>query len=188
MKKAVVYICIAVFFFSGLVFAAGSTDEAKVSVPSDMSERLRALGFQVWRPDTAAPNFTLRSLKGRDVSLEDLKGQVVFLNFWATWCPPCRNEMPSMEKLYQRMEGRAFTMLAVDLQENEDQVRSFVETAGYSFPVLLDPSGRTGAAYQVSGIPTTYIIDKRGNVLARVVGGREWHTPEIVELFIDLAE
>jgi peroxiredoxin len=188
MKKAAVYSLIAVFFFSGIVFAAGSTDAAQVSDANAVPERLQALGFQVWRPDTAAPNFTLRDLQGRDVSLEDLKGQVVFLNFWATWCPPCRNEMPSMEKLYRRMEGRNFAMLAVDLQESEEQVRRFVDTAGYSFPVLLDSSGRTGAAYQVSGIPTTYIIDKQGNVLARVVGGREWHTPEIIELFLDLAE
>jgi len=188
MKKTVVYFCVAVFFFSGLAFAEGSPDASQSPDAGAVSERLQALGFQVWRPDTAAPNFTLRDLKGRDVSLEDFKGQVVFLNFWATWCPPCRNEMPSMEKLYSRMEGQDFAMLAVDLQENEDQVRRFVDTAGYSFPVLLDSSGRTGAAYQVSGIPTTYIIDKQGNVLARVVGGREWHTPEIIELFLDLAE
>jgi peroxiredoxin len=188
MKRIATALCIMALLLSSLAYAAGESEEARIPANVGMTERLQTLGFQVWRPDTPAPSFTLRDLAEHDVSLEDFRGSIVLLNFWATWCPPCRAEMPSMETLYRRMAGRDFVMLAVDLQERPSQVRRFVEAAGYSFPVLLDSSGRTGAVYQVSGIPTTYIIDKEGNVLARTVGGRKWHTPEIIALFDDLVK
>ena len=188
MKKTLIFLYILTFFFSGLAFAAGKPEISAPGSAVETAERFRASGFQVWQPETAAPEFTLSDLEGRDVSLKDYRGKIVFLNFWATWCPPCRNEMPSMEKLYRQLDGSAFAMVAVDLQESSEQVRRFVEAAGFSFTVLLDTSGRTGASYQVSGIPTTYIIDKEGNVLAHTVGGREWYTPDMISLFGDLAE
>lgn len=188
MKRALIFFYIMCFFLSSLAFAAGKPEISAPSSAAETTEIFRASGFQVWQPETAAPEFTLADLEGREVSLKDYRGKIVFLNFWATWCPPCRNEMPSMEKLYQQLDGRAFAMLAVDLQESSSQVQRFVEDAGFSFSVLLDTSGRTGASYQVSGIPTTYIIDKEGNVLAHTVGGREWNTPEMISLFSDLTE
>jgi peroxiredoxin len=188
MRKLLTFLCFSVFLFSSLAYAAGESDVTRAPSSAEISGRLYALGFQVWRPDNAAPAFTLQNLAGRDISLKNYRGKIVLLNFWATWCPPCRSEMPSMEKLYRELEGSAFEMLAVDLQESPEQVRRFVESNGYSFPVLLDTTGRTGAAYQVSGIPTTYIIDKDGNVLASTVGAREWHSEEIIALFNDLVK
>jgi thiol-disulfide isomerase/thioredoxin len=121
-----------------------------------------------------APDFTLKGLDGKAHSLSDYRGKVVFLNFWASWCPPCRAEMPSMQKLSRSWDKKKYVMLAVNLREAREVVRSFAAKNGYSFPILLDETGGTAAKYRVSGIPTTAIIDEKGNIINRTVGAREW--------------
>lgn len=133
-------------------------------------------------------NFTLKKLNGKEVSLSDYRGKVVFLNFWATWCPPCRGEMPSMEKLYQKFKGKDFVMLAVSLREKEKTVEKFVQKNGLTFPVLLDPRGKAGGDYMVSSIPTTYLIDKQGKIIGRAIGGRDWANENSFNLFSALLE
>jgi len=125
-------------------------------------------------PSPSAANFTLVGLDGKAHSLSDYRGRVVFLNFWATWCPPCRGEMPSMQKLYLSWDQEKYVMLAVNLRDSKDTVSAFASQNGYTFPILLDETGAVGSQYQVSGIPTTIIIDEKGNVLHRTVGSREW--------------
>jgi thiol-disulfide isomerase/thioredoxin len=133
------------------------------------------------RTGTPAVDFSAALLDGRPVRLSGFKGKVVFLNFWATWCPPCREEMPSMEALYRRFRGRDLDLefLAVDIQEDKGEVAAFMREYGLTFPAALDGTGRISAEYGIRGIPTTFIIDREGNVIASVVGGRDWNTDEV---------
>ena len=115
--------------------------------------------------------------------MSDYRGKVVFLNFWATWCGPCRFEMPSMETLYQRFKAKGLVIVAVNLQEDRNSVQRFVDEYGLSFPVLLDTTGRVGATYGARSIPTTYIVDRDGFVLAGTIGTREWDTEDYLRFF-----
>lgn len=117
-----------------------------------------------------AQNFTLNDLQGRPRSLSDFRGQKVMLNFWATWCGPCRIEIPHMVKLYNELRGQGFEIVAVNLREDPAKVASFVEQLKMPFPVLLDRSGQVGAAYYVHGIPTSIFLDERGVIVAVHVG------------------
>lgn len=123
------------------------------------------------------PAFILPDLSGKPVSLADHKGKTIFLNFWAVRCPPCREEMPSMQKLHEKLGGKDLIILAVALdEEGKAKVKPFIEKGGYTFKILLDPEGRVASKYNVWNIPTTFIIDKKGKVVRRVVGPRDWAT------------
>lgn len=112
------------------------------------------------------------------MKLADLKGKVVLLNFWATWCPPCKEEMPSMERLYRRYKSRKFTVVALSVDsEGASVVAPFVKTHGLTFPVALDSKMAVAERYRVRGLPTTFIIDRRGNLVAIAMGPREWDGP-----------
>jgi len=134
------------------------------------------------KPAAKAANFTLTGLDGKSHALSDYKGKIVFLNFWASWCPPCRAEMPSMQKLYGSWDKKKFVMLAVNLREAKGAVGSFARQNGYTFPILLDDTGGIASQYQVAGIPTTIIIDGKGYVLSRTVGSREWSLEALKKL------
>ncbi len=132
----------------------------------------------------AAPDFGLRTLKGDYVKLSDYRGKVVFLNIWATWCPPCREEIPSIEALYQRLKGREFEMLAVSVdREGERVVRPFAEKYGLRIPVLLDPDNKTYRLYGLTGVPETFIVDKTGAVINRIIGPQNWMNKEWLDYF-----
>ena len=138
---------------------------------------------------TVAPDFTLVTLDGKNVRLTDYRGQVVFLNFWATWCPPCRREMPSMEKLHKLMKGYDFVILAVNIDKKTTyHVQSFIKKEGYSFPVLHDVTKEVASNYAVGSIPTTLIIDKNGVIASRLIGGRAWDSDKVVDYFKALAK
>lgn len=122
-----------------------------------------------------APEFTLPTLSGASVRLSDLRGKVVLVNFWATWCLPCRMEMPTIEAFYQRYKDQGLAVLAVNLDVlSTAGVEAFVKEVGVTFPIILDPSWATARAYRVVGLPTTYLIDRAGNVVVREVGERDW--------------
>jgi DsbE subfamily thiol:disulfide oxidoreductase len=160
---------------------AGSVQAREDSPSGGRSEpNLGSLGFQTPKEDLQAIDFNLKDLTGRPSSLSAYKGKVVLLNFWATWCGPCRAEIPSMEQLYTELKDEGFTIVAVNSQEPLEQVSAFVDDMGMSFPVLLDSTGRVGAAYGVRAIPTTYIIDPQGAIRGRMVGTRDWYSPEII--------
>jgi thiol-disulfide isomerase/thioredoxin len=123
-------------------------------------------------------DFTLPNLAGTSLTLSSLKGKVVLLNFWATWCPPCRQEMPGFDKLYQSLRSDPdFVLLAVDSLEDAKTVRSFLDKNPYHFPVVLDTQGTATQTYSVRAYPTTYLIDRQGRVIGGIVGAREWDTP-----------
>jgi thiol-disulfide isomerase/thioredoxin len=127
------------------------------------------------------PNITLMDLKGGNVELKNvIKGKVVFLNFWATWCGPCKEEMPSMEALYKEYKEKNFIFLTISVDyEGLPPVKAFIERTRYTFPVLLDPKNDTLDLFAVSRIPTTFIIDKEGRMIGRALGPRNWKSPEV---------
>ena len=123
-----------------------------------------------------AVDFTLPDLQGNAVGLSDLRGQVVLLNFWATWCPPCRAEMPSMQALYTDYREKGFTILAIASDVGgTGSVAPFVERLELTFPVLLDPRNVVGTRLPVLGIPTSYLLDKQGRLVEVEVGARNWN-------------
>jgi peroxiredoxin len=136
-----------------------------------------------------APKFTLPGLDGKMVSLADYKGKVVFLNIWATWCPPCVEEMPSMEKLYQALKGEAFEILAVSIDASgAKDVLPFMKKYKLSFPALTDTKGAIKELYQTTGVPESFIIDKKGVIVEKVIGPRDWANPGVIRYFRSLIQ
>ena len=124
---------------------------------------------------TAAADFAAPSLTPQPLRLSDFKGKVVFLNFWATWCPPCKEEMPSMERLHRRYKERGFTILAVSIDTGGSApVAAFVKKFGLTFPIGLDPEFVVAKQYAIRGLPSTFLIDKTGNIAAAAVGPRDF--------------
>ena len=118
-----------------------------------------------------AIDFTLKDIDGKELSLSDLKGKKVFLNFWATWCPPCKAEMPEIEKLYQETKDSNLVIVAVEMGESLSTVKSFIDSKNYGFKVLLDSDKNIASKYNIVSIPTSYFIDGDGNVISKNVGG-----------------
>jgi thiol-disulfide isomerase/thioredoxin len=128
-----------------------------------------------------AKDFLLEDMDGKKRRLADLRGKVVLVNFWATWCPPCRREMPSLERLSNALKDTSFEILAVNVAENLDTVFSFTGTLEPTptFPIVFDKDGSVLKAWPVMGLPTTFILDKQGRIVYRAVGGREFDDPAI---------
>lgn len=137
-----------------------------------------------------APDFTLEDMDEIEQSFSANKGKVVLLNFWATWCPPCKREMPSMERLYQKLKDKNFTVIAVDQMEDIDTVFSFTGQLPLdpTFPILFDNKSNVSRSYNVKGLPTTYLIDKKGFIRYRAIGGREFDHANIENLINNLMD
>lgn len=120
---------------------------------------------------TKAIDFKLKDLSGKELSLSDLKGKKVFLSFWATWCPPCKAEMPEIQKLYEETKDSNLVIVAVEIGEPLSTVNSFIDENKYSFKVLLDSDQSVASKYNVASIPTSYFIDVDGNIISKSIGG-----------------
>lgn len=125
-----------------------------------------------------APAFTLRDIGGAAQSLSDFKGKVVLLKLWATWCPNCREEMPSLEKLYKEFQAKGVIVVAVVIDGRLEDVKSLAEKMGLTFPILLDSDGVVRKNYEVTALPMTYIIGKDGKISGRLYGNREWESKD----------
>jgi len=136
----------------------------------------------------AAPDFQLEDMDGEKYSLESYRGKVVILNFWATWCPPCRREIPSMEALYQTFKDEAFAILAINEWETEDHVFAFMGELPVEpgFPILFDPDSEVAQSFGVKGLPTTLLLDTQGKIVYRAVGGRDFDHPEVKKIIREL--
>jgi thiol-disulfide isomerase/thioredoxin len=167
-----------IFLLAGALIVPAAMPAAELSY-----EEIREVGLQPIQAGTESIDFELETLAGGTRSLNSFKGKVVFLNFWATWCGPCRQEMPSMERLYQRLKGKGLEIVAVNLHEDKATVQKFIDEYKLTFPVLLDKNGRVGSTYGTRSIPTTYIIDRKGFVVAGTIGTREWDSDEYVRFF-----
>jgi len=129
-----------------------------------------------------APDFLLPDMRGQAVRLSQLKGKVILLNVWATWCGPCRKEMPTMEALAHKLSGEDFVLLAVSQDvDGAVTVKPYLQEGGYTFPVLLDLQGEVGRKYGVTGYPETFVIDRQGQVVYHHIGYNDWAQPQIEE-------
>ena len=169
------YLSMLSFFLFLSVFAVENTSAAE-----DLYEALKVVKPKIAKP---APVFTLKGLKGEDISLEDLKGKTVLLHFWATWCKPCIKEMPTMEKFYNTFKDKKFEILAISIdRENVKGVESFVKTTGMTFPVLLDQDQTVRKRYFINGLPTSYLIDDKGKLKGYISGERDWSGKDAIQL------
>jgi cytochrome c biogenesis protein CcmG, thiol:disulfide interchange protein DsbE len=134
----------------------------------------------------ATPALELADLQGTKHTLAGYRGKVVLINFWATWCEPCREEMPSIERLRASLQGRPFVVLAVNLAEPESRIRKFLEAVPVGFPVLLDRDTKTSRAWQAKLLPATYIVGPDGRIRYRHVGELDWSRPEVREAILGL--
>ena len=174
------FLLAVVFFLSGgqlYAQAAGKPpDYSAVPKLQEMKERL------------PAPDFTLPNPDGRKVSLKDFRGKVVFLNFWATWCEFCKDEMPAMDRLYREFRGKGLEIVAVNVKDKRADALAFAKQLKITYPIVMDPEGEVGLLYGAFGMPTTYLIDRKGVVLARLWGPADWYSPAARKLIAALVE
>jgi len=130
----------------------------------------------------SAPDFALKDTTGKLWKLSELNGNLVFINFWATWCPPCRDEMPSMESLYRRLASNKFHMVTILYNDDPGQAAQYVHENGFTFPVLLDPAGNAARAYGLTGVPETYIVDRDGILREKFIGPVQWNSAGAINM------
>ena len=159
---AVLAICVAAVFFFGIGERPQQPPATRAKVGAE------------------APDFTLKDMQGNAVTLSQYRGKVVFLNFWASWCPPCREEMPSMERLHEVYAGRDFVMLAVNVEQDINDVRAFLQRSPHTFPILLDADARAQGLYGVYRFPETFLIDKSGIIVEHYLGARDWSSVDFL--------
>lgn len=128
--------------------------------------------------NSRAPDFTLKDLNGKTVSLSAFKGKVVLLNFWATWCPPCREEMPALNKLYHETKHRGFEIIAVSTDKSVSDTKGFLQKNKLDFPVLFDEDRSVAKLYRVFSMPTTFLIDRNGMIVEKFYGEYDWTETE----------
>lgn len=173
MKKAVLFIFIAVLALAALVYVT-----SRQGGP-------RAKPVQSGDP---APEFSLPTLDGRMVSLSSLRGKVVMVHFWATWCPPCVDELPTLEGLNSSLKGRDFELLAVSVDDSAGIVREFLQKRGLAIPVLMDIERSVSDRYRTFKFPETFLVDRDGVVRHRIIGAQDWSKPQAIGLISDLLD
>jgi peroxiredoxin len=158
LKRALALGCM-VFAFCGAAIASDPLSQMQVIKPHVRMD---------------APDFVLKDIEGRQKGLTDFKGKVILLNFWATWCPGCREEMPSLEKLWKEFRTKGVVVIAIAIDRNREEVKSFATDLGLTFPILLDLEGVVRKNYEITVLPMTYIIGKDGKISGRMYGDRDW--------------
>ena len=161
---------------------------AAASIKPWYAPKLEKLGFYVFDPPFVFQDFKVTNLAGEGKARASVKGKIVLLNFWATWCPPCKEEIPSIEALSQAMKGKNFEVFAVNLGDDFATVKSFVAEHKLSFPIYLDPKNLLSGTYASQGIPTTYLLDKDGRFIAGMVGAYNYSNPDFISLLNELSK
>jgi peroxiredoxin len=144
--------------------------------------------LQPMKEAAPTPDFSLTDPEGKKISLKDFRGKTIFLNFWATWCEPCREEMPAMEKLYQEHKNNNFVVLAINVKDRRQEALAFVKELKLTYPIAFDPNAEVASLYGAWGLPTTYLIGPKGEGLARGWGPAEWYGPAARNLIKELLE
>lgn len=147
-----------------------------------------AESLQPFPGNVSAPELELQDMGGNNYRLKDYRGKVVVLNFWATWCPPCVEEIPSLGRLQQAFSNDDLVVLSVDIGENKKDVQAFLQQVSAAFPVLLNPDGSTVKQWNIIAFPTTFIIDAHGTIRLAYYGWLEWDKPDIVEQLRELVK
>jgi cytochrome c biogenesis protein CcmG, thiol:disulfide interchange protein DsbE len=142
--------------------------------PPAIASLLKPLDLKGYAEGVRPPNFTAHTLDERPLSLSDLRGRVVILNFWASWCVECRPELPVLERLHRDLGPRGLTVVGVNAREASATVRRYADSLGLSFPLVLDPDGKVNVLYGVIGLPSTFLVGRDGRAVALAIGPREW--------------
>lgn len=186
--KVTLAILVLLLPLAGLILSREGFPYKRQSPAITDGDLFKKLNIEKSDKEIQAPDFTLKDLSGNTVSLRELRGKVVFLNFWATWCPPCRLEMPAMEQLHKEFSDQGLVVLAVNFRESPDEVRSFLKQHGLTFTTLLDEQERAFGLYRAWSLPTTYLINKNGEIVGKVIGYRDWNSEQARSLFHQLLE
>ncbi|MBI5192740.1 MAG: TlpA family protein disulfide reductase [Nitrospirae bacterium] len=169
-RKTCLTIILTIAFSIGLGFYNNRTSIA------DSRGYAAYLGIQEFPRPVEAKDFTLKDIANKKINLKSYRGKVVMLNFWATWCGPCRMEMPSMERLHQQFKDKAFVIISVASGDSREEVSSFMKEYRLTFPALLDDDYEVSDEYKVWAVPTTYFINTKGEIIGKAQGGRDWST------------
>jgi len=188
IKDKVLYLVAAIVVTTGIALVALSGHRG-ARIDSTSLETAVQSKTEVTAGSRAA-DFKLEALDGTTVSLESLRGKVVFLNVWATWCGPCREEMPSMQTLYDDFKANKDLVMLAASQDTSGRsaVASYVKKNGYHFTILLDPENKISETYDVSGVPETFIIDRKGQIVAHHMGGFDWSRPDVKDALQQLLD
>ena len=165
-----------VLFWGLVIFLAAVSPSA--AAKHQVTGLLGSLNLSGYPPGERPPQFSSRTAMGRNVSLASLRGRVVLLNFWATWCGECRPEMPVLEQLHRDFAGQGLTVLGINVREEIPTIQRYAEAQGLTFPLVVDPKGEIHVSYGVIGLPTTFMIGRDGRVVARAIGARDWGSAE----------
>ena len=172
-------------FIAAFVFNANPLARVKPENRS-LGQLFVDMGVETFPSNTSQVEIQLQDLYGTDVNISDFRGKIVFLNFWATWCPTCVVEMPSMEKLHRKLKDKDFALVSISLQDPAAEVKRFFKQNELTFTALLDSTGKTVPGFGIRAIPTTLILDKTGRIIGRVMGAREWNSRESMAMFEQL--
>lgn len=176
-------VLLRVLILSALLLAVGFISYLLLK-PADLKSSKQIPRLQMGQ---VAPDFSFPDLGGRKVRLSSLRGRVVLLNIWATWCPTCIEEMPSLQKLHESFQDRDLAVVSVSIDVlGEQVVAPFMKKYGLSFPALLDPRGEIKKAYATTGVPESFIIDRQGVVVHKVIGPRNWIEPTTLSFFEEM--
>ncbi len=175
-KKLILILVISPILLVLIVFALAFIQRDKSSKTLQKSEPLKI--------GSLAPDFTFPDLNDSERKLSDYRGKVVFINIWATWCPPCIYEMPSMQRLYDQLKGEDFEILAISIDALGKQVvEPFIQKYHLTFPILLDPTGKIKKLYATTGVPESFIVDKNGILVLKVIGPQKWDSEAVLKFF-----
>ena len=179
---------LAVMVVAALVFYSpkGNLSQKEQSPAAVVEDSTNKLRLEIPKTPTVGPDFELKDLAGKQLTLKELRGKVVFLNFWATWCPPCIEEMPAMERLHQELQKDGLVILAINFQEGPERVQEFFAKHNFTFTALLDRDGKVSELYQAWALPVSVIINKRGELAARAMGSKAWDSQEAHQFFKQL--
>jgi peroxiredoxin len=158
----------------GVVVATVATFTVQEASWAQVADLLHELNLITYSRPTMPPDFNGRTADGSDLSLASLKGKVVLLNFWATWCLECRPEMPAFERLHREFSAQGLAVVGINAREETSTIRKYAKELGLTFPLISDPTGKINSTYGVIGLPTTFLIGRSGRAVALAVGPREW--------------
>ncbi len=147
------------------------------------------MGITKPRTEKSAPGFSLQDIKGNQVSLEDFRGKAILLNFWATWCQACKDELPSMQRLYETLSSEGVEVVAISIDRNNfDRIKEYAKEYKLTFPILWDPEQKVRKHYYIMGLPTTYLIGPEGKLRGFASGAREWDSTDAIQALTSLKE
>lgn len=169
-----------------LAISAGEFFHKKKAAAVVPDDYFKKLGIEKAEKVIRAPDFNLEDLTGKRPGLKGFRGKAIFLNFWATWCIPCRQEMPMMEKLHREFKGQGLEVVAINIKENKKEARKFVDELRLTFAVLLDKDGKVSEEYGAWAIPLSYFINRRGEFVGKLEGSRKWDGEDARAFFREL--